>query len=300
MRAGRVLVAVSVSAGVLAGAANPAAAQLPAKQRFTWRQAAALADYPVYRPTRALGLAARVTTQQACPTVGKVEVVADFGKRSGQGPQLRMLEARPSVCGDVGQMTRYHKVRIHHRTVWVLAACEVRGSQCRVIKGSDPAWYVSQRRRSGGRRVEVGLYGSGLSFRAFVRVARSLTRVKRATDVPLAEFLSSDGAVWCRIGRYDPTDRFCVSHGGADEYGATVLLDGTVHLCGAGQADPYAECTQTWNPYALRLKDGLSSDFGGYLCTEQTGAMTCTVKDGPAKGRGFRVGPDGSQVISVP
>lgn len=293
MRAGRVLVAVSVSVGVLAGGANPAAAQLPANQRFTWREAAALADYPVYRPARALGLAARVTTQQACPTVGKVEVVADFGKRSGKGPQLRMLEARPFVCGDPGQMTRYRKVRIRHRTVWVLAACEVRGSQCRVIKGGNPGWYVSQRRRSGGRRVEVGLYGSGLSFRAFVRVARSLTRVKRATDVPLAEFLSTDGTVWCRIGYSSATDRWCAFHG-ADEFGARVSLDGTVTLCGTGQPEA---CTQDWNDNALRLHDGLSSDFGGYLCTEQARAITCTIKSGVAQGRGFRVGPDGSSVI---
>jgi len=158
------------------------------------------------------------------------------------------------------------------------------------LKETRPWWKV--------RLTAVGLTGSGISARRLVRAARSLRAVTPASSVPLEEFLSSDGSIWCRIGRYDPADRFCVSHGGADEYGAAVLLDGTVHLCGAGQADPYAECTQTWNPYALRLRDGLSSDFGGYLCTEQAGAMTCTVKDGPGQGSGFRVSAAGSQAVA--
>ena len=50
----------------------------------------------------------------------------------------------------------------------------------------------------------------------------------------------------------------------------------------------------------LRLTDGLSSDFGGYVCTDAKGAITCTVKEGTGAGSGFRVGPAGSEVISPP
>ena len=79
--------------------------------------------------------------------------------------------------------------------------------------------------------------------------------------------------------------------------GATVSLDGTVLLCGAGQPEPHAECAPVWNEYALRLRDGLSSDFGGYACTEQADAVTCTVSQGPGRGRGFRVSVAGSQPV---
>ena len=225
---------------------------------------------------------------------------ATFGRRSGNGPQLGVWEAHPSICGDPGQAGPYRRVRIRGRAVWVYAFCEVTGSECRPPAGRERAWLLRLRLRTGTPRrlTAVGLTGSGMSLRQFVRAARSLRSVAPAASVPLSEFLSSDGSIWCRIGRYEPADRFCVSHGGADEFGATVSLDGTVHLCGAGQVDPYAECTQTWNPYALRLRDGLSSDFGGYLCTEQAGAMACTVKEGSAQGSGFRVSAAGHEVLA--
>jgi hypothetical protein len=87
---------------------------------------------------------------------------------------------------------------------------------------------------------------------------------------------------------------------GVDEFGASVAPDGTVVRCGTGQAAPYDFCTQNWAVTTIRLKDGLSSDFGGYVCTDAKGAVTCTVKDGAGAGRGFRVGPAGSEVIGPP
>ena len=57
---------MSVSVGVLAGGANPAAARAAGEPAVHLaEEAAALADYPVYGPARALGRAAHVTTQQA-------------------------------------------------------------------------------------------------------------------------------------------------------------------------------------------------------------------------------------------
>ena len=297
---GRVPVAVAFSA-VLLACAPSASAQTIGVLEGSWEQAAAMADFPVLRPARTFGLSGRVTVERnGCEAPGKVVVRAGFGRRSGKGPQLEVYEAHPSLCGDPGQVSRLRKVRVRGRLVWLYAFCEVVGSQCRV-PARERSWMIKLRLRTGTPRklTAVGLTGSGISARRLVRAARSLRAVTPASSVPLEEFLSSDGSIWCRIGRYDPADRFCVSHGGADEYGAAVLFDGTVHLCGAGQADPYAECTQTWNPYALRLRDGLSSDFGGYLCTEQAGAMTCTVKDGPAAGSGFRVSASGSEVVAA-
>jgi len=290
-----------VGTATLAASAPSASAQTIGVLKGSWEQAAAMADFPLLRPARTFGLRGRVSVERnGCEAPGKVVVRASFGRPSGKGAQLEVYEAHPRLCGDPGQVSRVRKVRVRGRTVWLYAFCEVVGTQCRVPTGGDRSWMTKLRLRTGTPRVltAVGLTGSGISARQFLRAARSLRSVTPAASVPLEEFLSSDGSIWCRIGRYDPADRFCVSHGGADEYGAALLLDGTVHLCGGGQADPYAECTQTWNPYALRLRDGLSSDFGGYTCTEQAGAMTCTVKEGSAQGSGFRVSADGHEVLA--
>jgi len=292
---GRVPVAVAVSA-VLLACAPSASAQTIGVLEGTWEQAAAMADFPVLRPARTFGLSGRVTVERnGCEAPGKVAVRASFGRRSGKGPQLQVYEAHPRLCGDPGQVSRFRKVRVRGRAVWLYAFCEVVGTQCRVRTGGERSWMVKLRLRTGTPRVltAVGLTGSGISARRFVRAARSLRAVTPASSVPLEEFLSSDGSIWCRIGEYDPTDRFCVWQG---EYGGAVLLDGTVQLCGAGQAD--SVCTSFWNQYALRLRDGLSSDFGGYLCTEQAGAITCTVKDGPAAGSGFRVSAAGPEALA--
>jgi hypothetical protein len=39
------------------------------------------------------------------------------------------------------------------------------------------------------------------------------------------------------------------------------------------------------------------SAVGGYVCTDEPAAVTCTVKAGPAAGNGFRVHAGGSEVI---
>jgi hypothetical protein len=52
-----------------------------------------------------------------------------------------------------------------------------------------------------------------------------------------------------------------------------------------------------WNEYALSLRDGLRSDFGGNVYAEQAGAVTCTFSHGPGQGRGFRVSAAGSHPV---
>ena len=113
-----------------------------------------------------------------------------------------------------------------------------------------------------------------MSFKRFVRAARSLRRVKPASAAPLEEFLSSDGSVWS---------------GMQDQYGASVAPD-DARPGGTGQPVPYDLCTQNGNSSAICLQDGHSSDFGGCVCTDHGGAVTCTVDDG----RGFAVGSTGA------
>ena len=129
---GRVPVAVTVGLGALLSLAAQASAQVPQPLKVTWGEAASLADYPVFRPNRALGLKARVAAPvNSCVQGGKVMVVANYGRASGKGPQIGLWQAKPYVCGDPGEARRYRKVRILHRTVWAFAFCETLGAPVR-------------------------------------------------------------------------------------------------------------------------------------------------------------------------
>jgi hypothetical protein len=301
MRARVSVAAVVLGVVGLLWAATAAVAQ--DEQKATFAEAAALVDYPVLAPHRVLGLRPRVVTvSNLCVTSGgKRMVIAGYGRRSGRGPQFRILEAKPFVCGDAGESRPFRTVRIRGHRVAVRASCESPEPECALHTGRKHTFVALLRLRTGAkhRLTAIGLQSSHVSFNAFVRMARSLRPVRAAATVSLAEFLSSDGSVWCRIGFYGADDRWCAYHG-ADEFGASVAPDGTVTRCGTGQPAPRDFCTQNWAVTTIRLADGLSSDVGGYLCTDAQGTVTCTVKAGTGAGSGFRVGSAGSEVISPP
>jgi hypothetical protein len=276
------------------------AAMAQDEQKATFAEAAALVDYPVLAPHRVLGLSPRVVTvaNECVQPPGKRMLIAGYGRKSGHGPQFRVLEAKPFVCGDAGESRPFRSVRIRGHKVHVRVECESPEPECKLHKGRKHSFVALLRVRSGPahRLTAIGLQSSHVSFNAFARMARSLRVVTAATTVSVAEFLSSDGSVWCRIGFYAGDDRWCVYHG-ADEFGVSVSPDGTVVQCGTGQPSPHDYCTQNWAVTTLHLKDGLSSDFGGYVCADAKGTVTCTVKAGAGAGRGFRVGPAGSEVF---
>ena len=311
---GRVPVAVALSAVLLLSTAEAVSAQSQAALtpaaplKVSWGQAAAMAEFPVLRPGRTFGLRGRVTVERdgcAAATVSKVKVTvhAKFGRRSGHGPQLEVFEARPRVCGDPGQVTRVRKVRIGGRSVWLYAFCEVVGGTCRPPAGQR-AWLVRLRVRSGSAQqlTAVGLIGDHVPAWRFVRAARSLRVVPaRQASVPLREFLSSDGTIWCYTGKYQPDDRFCESRASANvgQHGAAVALDGSVQLCGGGPPGLNSICSVQWNSDLFHLRDGLAVDFGGYVCSEQALTVTCTVMAGAAAGAGFRVSPSAAEALAA-
>lgn len=228
-------------------------------------------------------------------------LIAGYGRCSGQGPQFRVLEVKPFVCGDPGESRPFRTVRIQGRKVSVRAECESPEPECKLYKGRKHGFVAQLRLRSGAehRLTAIGLQSSNVSFESFVRMARSLRRIDAARTVSLAEFLSSDGTVWCKTGFYGADDRWC-GVTDVNGFGASVTPAGTVVRCGTGQAAPYDECTQDSAVTTLRLRDGLSSDFGGHVWTDTEGSIMCTVKEGAGAGSGFRVGPAGSEVLSPP
>ncbi len=284
-----------VSVVVVACLAVPASALAQDAQTTTFGRAAAQVDYPLFKPTRTLGLKVHVTSllNGCVKGTNPREIVARFGKPSGHGPQLGLYQARPLYCGNPGESRRYRSVRILHRKVPVHAYCETAEPECKLLKGRTHGFYIAMRVRTGKkhRLTGIDLESSNISFHQFVRVARSLRRVKPDHSpnppVHLASFLSHDETIWCGI---DAGSRSCAS----TQYGAALFADGNVVLCGLGQP---AGCAENSDPYAPHLQGGQSSDFGGYVCTDEGAAVTCTVKAGPGAGKGFRVRASGSEVI---
>lgn len=286
----RVLIAVAVCLAL------PAPARAQDVQETTFGRAAAQVEYPLFKPTRTLGLKVHVTSllNTCAKGANPREILATFGKPTGHGPQLHLYQARPYYCGNPGEALPYRTVRVLHRRVRVYAYCEAL-PRCRLIAGRKHGFLLGLHLRAGKqhRRTSVFLDSSDVSFRRFVRVARSLRRVKPDhtpnPPVHLQSFLSHDGKVWCGIDSADGS-RWCTT----GSYGAHVSTAGDVVLCGAGRP---AECANDRDPYAPHLQDGQSSDFGGYVCTDEEAAVTCTVEAGSGAGKGFRVHASGSEVI---
>jgi hypothetical protein len=297
---------VSVAAVACVGALAAAAPTFGQdQQKSTFGQAAAEADFPVFKPQRTLGLKARVVTvaNLCVPEVGKRMVIANYGRRSGRGPQIGIWQAKPFVCGDPGESRPYRSVRIRHRNVQVRVSCESPEPQCKLHKGRIHSFLLRMPVRSGNRVTAIGMLSSHVRFARFVQVARSLRRVPPdpsttpppTTTLHLTSFLSDDGKIWCGLNTYDHS-RWCTTNW-PNQYGGHVFPDGTVVLCGLDQGDEDSECAQQWDASAPVLHDGQSSDVGGYVCADQAGAVTCTVKSGAGAGRGFHVDVHGSQAV---
>jgi hypothetical protein len=290
-------VAVLTVAGLLL-ADGPAAAQAP----VTWDEAAALAGFPVYKPARTFGLKARVEAPlNECVGTGKRMVTAGYGAAAGGRPRIMIWQAAPYPCGDPGESRPYRTVRIRGRKVQVRAFCETLNPRCALRRGQRHSWLLWLRWRGGERHTltVIEMTGSHVPFKRFVAVARSLRRVdvSRPT-VRLNGFLSPDRRVWCGVGLFSGDDRWCSTD--RPQFGGSVSPDGTVRLCGATvPANPL--CIQNWDDGAPVLRAGQRSDYGGYVCLADAGAVICTVKAGAGKGRGFRVDAGGvSEVAPVP
>lgn len=293
----RVSVAALVVAGVLLVGAGGGEAKAATT---TWDQAAALADFPVYMPTRTLGLktsGADAEQNECLPDRRTVMVTGGFGKPSGKGPQIRFWQANPYVCGNPGLSLNYRKVRIRGRKVQVQAFCEGSSDPCTLKPGRKHAWLLWLRLRGGkDRRLTViEMVGSKMTFGQFVRVARSLRRVDvNRPVVQLTSFLSPDKGIWCSIATGQTAgieDTTCATASG--KMGGTLSPDGSVSLC---RNMPYP-CVQNWDPDAPVLRDGQRTQLNGFACVPAGGAMTCTVTKGAGKGKGFRI--DATSVSEV-
>ena len=85
-----------------------------------------------------------------------------------------------------------------------------------------------------------------------------------------------------------------VAAGSVPDRSAWLSPEGTVDLC---DQDP-SGCFQNWDSSAPRLAAGQTSRFGRFACSEQAGAITCTVAKGEHAGAGFRIDAAGVVALS--
>jgi hypothetical protein len=297
---GRATVAGLVAVGgLLLGPGSAAAQEL---RTTTWDQAAAQTRFPVWKPTRTFGLKPSVRTT-GC-SFGRVpEIVSTIYRKRGSRKRFALAQFFPHRCGDpdVAQVVRTVRIRGERVEIWVNCADT---PDCAVTAADGPDnGFVAHLRQPGrpsarvkrARRTVVQAFAGHISLRTFVRMLRSLRPVDLSRPtVQLEVFLSSDRSVWCGIGLLREEDRWCSTQ--QPHHGASLAPDGTLWLCGDAQpADPV--CIQNWNDSLFALTDGQRADVGGYVCVDEAGAITCTIKEGDAAGRGFRVDATGSSEV---
>ena len=140
----RVLIAVAVCLAL------PAPALAQDVQETTFGRAAAQVEYPLFKPTRTLGLKVHVTSllNTCAKGANPREILATFGKPTGHGPQLHLYQARPYYCGNPGEALPYRTVRVLHRRVRVYAYCEAL-PRCRLIAGRKHGFLLGLHLRAG-------------------------------------------------------------------------------------------------------------------------------------------------------
>ena len=282
------------------------AAPAPAQFEGTADQAQARSDFPVYEITRRLGLPASYGTgvledHPGCS--GEVQTVAAELRRGPVAMGRRWITMRQanSRCAVAAAGKRVRRVRVFGRRVMVRYYCWARMVDSCKGRPAETIYTMTFSLRDSGQRTFIEL-SARLSVRAMLRAVRSLRRVDLSRPVvALNHFRSPDGRILCSIYDYDEPDgryAFCATGGELNSSdpsrSARVSPDGTLELC---DQDPFG-CIHQWDSSAPLLAAGQTARFGRFTCTEQAGAITCTVADDEHAGKGFRIDLAGVAAIS--
>jgi hypothetical protein len=283
-------------------AALPAVASAQAGE-VTADTAQAFAAFPVYTVTRPAGLPAHYRTevlddQPFCEgrVVRSVHVELRRYKlsRAQRWIGMRQTEDRCAVHGTIGKPVR--TVKLFGRRVVVGESCLQHGGTCKGEPVSHRVHTIKFSLRVGSERTFFYLDATRMSIRAMLRAVRSLRRVDLTRPlVELREFMSPDQNIFCQIeNATKPPFTWCVM--GTPFRSGAVDADGAVSVC---NQDPNG-CIPGGGSGVPALSAGQTSRLGGFSCTAEAVAITCTVAKGAHKGTGFRIAADGATVVSPP
>jgi hypothetical protein len=172
-RTRRVTIAVrGVLVLFLLGAATPAAAAPAA----TWRSTARKVSFPVYEPTRTLGLTSSPPAIYPCqaPPMPRSLVAATY--TGAHGAFFSVREMYPGACGDGDEAKLVARPRIHGVTASLFVNCR---GLCHVTArdGIKHGFQLYWRER-GARRTWMEMFARHIQKRQLLKVARSVTRVR--------------------------------------------------------------------------------------------------------------------------
>jgi hypothetical protein len=164
-----------VLAGVLASALLAASAAPAANSQQTWHKIAQRAGFPVYRPTKTLGLklSGLVLDRDGC-------LLAGWGKPpfSSKGRHFGLYEpGGSSMCGQPGVATQVGKTIIGGIKVDVFVQCPA-WPKCTIKDGETTGIFLVFVPERGGRHYAIQLQSRHVTLSDFLKVARSFTRVR--------------------------------------------------------------------------------------------------------------------------
>jgi hypothetical protein len=276
-----------VVAAVLVPAVLAGAGPVDALRETTWEQAAAQFRFPVYEPQYTLGLKLSAISTDVCEQNGiqPEEVSATYGDPfSRRRPSFSIVEGHPEICGNDDEARPVRFPRIDGRRATVAVICPNVRCRVRLRDGFRYGFELFLRKRG---RVAFQIDARRIHYRALLRMARSLERVEvDRTVMHSSTFQSPDRATWCWIVDYEkPEDAYVLCGRSDPRLSGTVTRRGAVTLC----TNTSYTCIQNTNPQAPVLRIGRRNDFDGFLCTSEVDGITCTVAEGPQRGKGFRI-----------
>ena len=269
----------------------------------TWRTIAQRAAFPVYRPLQTLGL--RFDGVKLVPHTGCL--TASWGNPPS-GSDFTIGEPANTVrCGQPGVANQVATTTINGDKVGVLVQCAA-WPKCTVKDGETDGFFLLFVPEHVSGHYAIQLESQHISQAHFLEIAKSFARVKTAAGVPapahLANFLSPDRKIWCLI-QNEPDDRAASCFFAADrsaggqEYSAALQPNGQLVTCAWQPSQPGVQaCDQNWDASAPVLNSGKVDLIDQYRCQATSGAITCTVDTGAAKGKGFTI--SGTGVTPIP
>jgi hypothetical protein len=153
-------------------AATPVAAATAA----TWRAAARKVKFPVYQPTRTLGLSSSGPAIYPCEAAPMPRSLLAAMYTAGQGAFFSVREMYPGPCGDGDEAKLVARPKIHGVRASLFVNCRGR---CHVTArdGVKHGFQLYWRER-GARRTWMEMFARHVQKRQLLKVARSVIRVR--------------------------------------------------------------------------------------------------------------------------
>lgn len=158
------LCAVAIAVAVLALAGTAVAGSVPGP----WQRAADSLDMPVLYPTSTPGMTLKRVVPEKIDCGRTVEQLDGYYGGGSHGKRLRVAEAKPFYCGDIGDAAVLARPTIHGKRATLYDYCEGTGCAKATFR------YLLTWHEQG---IQIELISRGSSRATLYAIARSLTRV---------------------------------------------------------------------------------------------------------------------------